>query len=157
MVRHCPSAFHPVVCGLLSTGAHERDECRGYGVQLAQKRSARDRVKRVSVPARVFRANWYGRVASSSWQTWARLRDTTRRQVSPVPMPRTPSPGLRRAVRRDTATRRLAVCKESSSASASSSNSLLVVFTRGSRQPNSGAAPGSLQSLRDGGVVEHCR
>ena len=31
------------------------------------------------------------------------------------------------------------------------------VFTRDSRQPSSGAAPGSPQSLSDGGIIEHCR
>ena len=40
-----PVLVPPEVCGLLSIPeAHKRDECRGDGVQLAQKRSARDRV-----------------------------------------------------------------------------------------------------------------
>ena len=67
--------------------------------------AARSMAARLSVPALVLRANWYGRVASSNTPAKARAsaRDTSLRNTSPVAMPRTPPPGLRNAVSRDKA------------------------------------------------------
>ena len=62
--------------------------------------AARSMAARLSVPARVLRANWKGRVASSN--TWAKartsVRETSLRKTSPVAMPRTPPAGLRNAM-----------------------------------------------------------
>ena len=70
----CPVASHKIVVRgpLPAPLAQERDECRGDGVQLAQERSARDRVigaaavwspqkrdrERSPIPARICSANW---------------------------------------------------------------------------------------------------
>ena len=49
---------------------------------------------RASVPARVCKANWKGRVAWSNVLAWvrARVREARRRRASPVAIPRTPAP-----------------------------------------------------------------
>ena len=65
--------------------------------------AARSMPAKQSVPARAFSANWYGRVARSNIGANCRasVRETRRRNVSPVAMPRTPPAGLESAVRRE--------------------------------------------------------
>ena len=93
-------------------------------------RVARSRAVSAPTPARVRSANWYGLVAWSKTgaHVAASERETSRRNISPVAIPRTPPPGLRVAVIRVNATpsamsQGTSACASALAASASNSMS----------------------------------
>ena len=163
MVRRCPAAN---ICGPLPVPqTSERDECRGNCVQLTQKRTNPDRVNVAAAVHAVTR--WSPCRQRRAACLKARPCQPASAAHSMAVSPRRQGCATRGAGRCHDATDAAAGLAERGEAGVAQGgcdvcwgmcgDEEVGRVTRGARQPSSAAAPGSSQSLSDGGVSEHCR